>query len=115
MEPVRVYRLSGARFPLLPPPAPTPAEPRKPCTSKPSIAVLPFTNMSGDPEQEYFSDGITEDIITELSRLRSLFVIARNSSFQYRDKAVDVRRVGKELACTTSSRCSVRKLGERIP
>jgi len=69
-----------------------------PTDSKPSIAVLPFANLSGDPEQGYFSDGITEDIITDLSRFHALFVIARNSSFQYRDKAVDVKRVGRELA-----------------
>ena len=81
---------------------------------KPSIAVLPFTNMSGDPEQQYFSDGITEDIITELSRSRSLFVIARNSSFQYRDKAVDVRRVARELGVRYVVEGSVRKMGSRI-
>jgi len=62
-----------------------------PLPDKPSIAVLPFTNLSGDEEQEYFSDGITEDIITELSRFSELFVIARNSSFTYKGKAVDVR------------------------
>ena len=62
---------------------------------KPSIAVLPFANMSGDPDQEYFSDGIAEDIITELSRSRSLFVIARNSSFTYKGRAVDVQQVGQ--------------------
>ena len=61
---------------------------------KPSIAVLPFTNMSGDPEQEYFADGIVEDIITALSRMRWLFVIARNSSFTYKGRAVDVKQVG---------------------
>ena len=81
---------------------------------KPSIAVLPFTNMSGDPEQQYFSDGITEDIITELSRSRSLFVIARNSSFQYRDKAVDVRRIARELGVRYVVEGSVRKMGSRI-
>jgi adenylate cyclase len=64
---------------------------------KPSIAVLPFTNMSGDPSQEYFSDGITEDIITELSRFSELFVIARNSSFQFKGKSADIRQVGREL------------------
>ena len=65
-----------------------------PLPDKPSIAVLAFTNMSGDPEQEYFSDGIADDIITELSRSRSLFVIARNSSFTYKGHAVDVKQVG---------------------
>ena len=64
---------------------------------RPSIAVLPFTNMSGDPEQEYFADGISEDIITALSRVSRLSVIARNSSFTYKGKAVDVRQVGREL------------------
>ncbi|MBT3331345.1 MAG: adenylate cyclase, partial [Rhodospirillaceae bacterium] len=64
---------------------------------KPSIAVLPFDNMSGDPEQEYFSDGMTEDIITALSRLRWLFVIARNSTFTYKGRAVDIKQVGREL------------------
>jgi adenylate cyclase len=64
---------------------------------KPSIAVLPFINMSGDPEQEYFADGIVEDIITALSRFKALFVIARNSSFTYKGRAVDVKQVGREL------------------
>ncbi|BCH23932.1 adenylate/guanylate cyclase domain-containing protein [Mesorhizobium sp. L-8-3] len=81
---------------------------------KPSIAVLPFTNMSGEPEQQYFSDGITEDIITELSRFRSLFVIARNSSFQYRDKAIDVRRIARDLGVRYVVEGSVRKMGSRI-
>src|SRR6266567_9154261 len=65
---------------------------------KPSIAVLPFQNMSGDPEQEYFSDGITEDITTALSRFKLLFVIARNSSFTYKGKAIDIKQIGRELA-----------------
>jgi DNA-binding winged helix-turn-helix (wHTH) protein len=64
---------------------------------KPSIAILPFTNLSSDPEQEYFADGMVEDIITALSRFKSLFVIARNSSFTYRGRAVDVKQVGREL------------------
>jgi adenylate cyclase len=66
---------------------------------KPSIAVLPFANMSGDPEQDYFADGMVEEIITALSRIRLLFVIARNSSFAYKGQAVDVRQVGRELRC----------------
>src|SRR5262249_44549214 len=82
--------------------------------AKPAIAVLPFTNMSGDPEQQYYSDGITEDIITELSRFRSLFVIARNSTFQYRDKATDVRRIGRELGAQYVVEGSVRKAGDRL-
>src|SRR5262249_3647342 len=81
---------------------------------KPSIAVLPFTNMSGDPEQEYFSDGITEDIITELSRFRSLFVIARHSSFHYREKAVDIARIRRELGVQYVVEGSVRRSNDRI-
>ncbi|MFB3111958.1 MAG: adenylate/guanylate cyclase domain-containing protein [Gemmatimonadales bacterium] len=82
--------------------------------SKPSIVVLPFTNMSGDPEQEYFSDGITEDIITALSRFRSLFVIARNSSFTYKDRAVDVKQISAELDVRYLLEGSVRKAGTRV-
>jgi TolB-like protein len=78
------------------------------------VAVLPFTNLSGDLEQQYFSDGITEDLITELSRFRQLFVIARNSSFQYRGKDVDVRRVGRELGVQYVVEGSIRKAAERV-
>jgi TolB-like protein/class 3 adenylate cyclase len=81
---------------------------------KPSIAVLPFQNMSGDPEQDYFADGIVEDIITELSRFKSLFVIARNSSFTYKGKAVDIKRVGRELGVRYVLEGSVRKAGSRV-
>ncbi len=81
---------------------------------KPSIAVLPFTNMSGDPEQEYFSDGITEDIITELSRFHELFVIARNSSFTYKGKSVDVRTISKELGVRYVLEGSIRRAGSRV-
>jgi TolB-like protein len=81
---------------------------------KPSIAVLPFQNMSGDPEQEYFVDGLVEDIITALSRFKSLFVIARNSSFTYKGKAVDVRQVGSELGVRYLMEGSVRKAGSRL-
>jgi adenylate cyclase len=81
---------------------------------KPSIAVLPFTNMSGDPEQEYFSDGITEDIITALSRLPWFFVIARNSTFAYKGKAVDVRQLGRDLGVQYLLEGSVRKSGQRL-
>ena len=81
---------------------------------KPSIAVLPFTNMSGDPEQEYFSDGITEDIITALSRSPWLFVISRNSGFAYRGKAVDVKQVSQELGVRYILEGSVRKAGNRV-
>jgi adenylate cyclase len=83
-------------------------------SSRPSIAVLPFTNMSGDPEQEYFADGISEDIITGLSKLRWFFVIARNSSFIYKGKAVDVKRVARELGVRYVLEGSVRKGGNRV-
>jgi len=82
--------------------------------NKPSIAVLPFENMSGDPEQEYFSDGITEDVITELSRFSSLFVIARNSSFAYKGQSVDVRRVAQELGVRFVLEGSIRRAGKRV-
>jgi adenylate cyclase len=80
-----------------PPPSTSQPKPPLPLPDKPSIAVLPFTNMSGDPEQEYFADGVVEDIITALSQFKSLFVIARNSSFTYKGRSVDVKQVGREL------------------
>jgi len=80
---------------------------------KPSIAVLPFTNMSGDPEQEYFADGMVEDIITGLSRIKWLFVIARNSTFVYKGKAIDVKQVGRELGVRYVLEGSVRKAATR--
>jgi adenylate cyclase len=76
-----------------------------PLPDKPSIAVLPFHNMSGDPEQEYFADGMVEEIITALSRIRWLFVIARNSSFTYKDRAIGVKRVGRELGVRYGYHC----------
>src|SRR5207249_9538550 len=81
---------------------------------KPSIAVLPFENMSGDPEQEYFADGMVEDITTALSRARWLFVIARNSSFTYKGRAVDVKQVGRELGVRYVLEGSVRKSADRV-
>jgi len=81
---------------------------------KPSIAVLPFANMSGDPEQEYFADGMVEEIITALSRIRWLFVIARNSTFTYKGQAVDVKRVGREVGVRYVLEGSVRKGGNRV-
>jgi adenylate cyclase len=99
-----------------PPPAPTSenlsAGPALP--DKPSIAVLPFTNMSPDPDQQYFADGIVEDIITALSRFPRLFVIARNSTFTYRDRAVDVRQIGRELGVRYVLEGSVRRAGGRL-
>ena len=81
---------------------------------KPAVAVLPFENMSGDPEQVYFSDGITEDIITELSRFRDLMVIARNSSFSFRGKSTDVREIGRVLGAGYLVEGSVRRAGGRV-
>jgi TolB-like protein len=94
-----------------------PVQPPKPALAlpdKPSIAVLPFQNMSGDVEQEYFTDGMVEDIITGLSRTKSLFVISRNSSFTYQGKAVDIKRVGRELGVRYVLEGSVRKAGNRV-
>jgi adenylate cyclase len=82
--------------------------------NKPSIVVLPFTNMSGDPEQEYFSDGITEDIITELARFRSLFVIARHSSFTFKNHSSNVQAIGKNLGVQYIVEGSVRRSGDRV-
>jgi adenylate cyclase len=90
------------------------AESPPPLPDKPSIAVLPFENISGDPEQEYFADGMVEEIITALSRFKSLFVIARNSSFSYKDKAIDVKRVGRELGVRYVLEGSVRRAGSRL-
>ena len=105
-EPIRSYRVLS-----LPSVAPVPT---KLVADTPSIAVLPFTNMSGDPEQEYFSDGIAEDIITEISRFRSLLVIARHSSFVFKGKAVTVQQVGRELGVQYVLEGSVRRLGNRV-
>jgi len=91
-----------------------PARPSLPLPDKPSIAVLPFTNLSGDPEQDYFADGMVEDIITGLSRIKWIFVIARNSSFAYRGKAMDVKQVGRELGVRYVLEGSVRKSGDRV-
>jgi TolB-like protein len=107
-RPVRVYRVRDAA-------AKSPATPAAlPLPDKPSIAVLPFANMSGDPEQEYFADGMVEEIITALSRIRWLFVIARNSSFTYKGQAVDVKQVGRELGVRYVLEGSVRKAGTRV-
>ena len=85
-----------------------------PLPDKPSIAILPFTNMSGDPEQDYFADGMVEDIITALSHFKALFVIARNSSFTYKGRAVDVKQVGRELGVRYVLEGSVRKAANRV-
>jgi adenylate cyclase len=93
---------------------PRAAESARALSDKPSIAVLPFQNMSGDPDQEYFVDGIVEDIITGLSRMKWLFVTARNSSFTYKGRAVDVIKVGRELGVRYVLEGSLRKAGERV-
>ena len=94
--------------------AATPSEFALALPDKPSIAVLPFQNLNADPEQEYFADGIVEDIITALSRMRWLFVIARNSSFTYKGRAVDVKQVGRELGVRYVLEGSVRKAANRV-
>jgi adenylate cyclase len=94
--------------------APTTAPEPLPLPDKPSIAVLPSQNMSGDPEQEYFVDGLVEDIITALSRISWFFVIARNSSFVYKGRSVDVRQVGRDLGVRYVLEGSVRKAGNRL-
>jgi TolB-like protein/Tfp pilus assembly protein PilF len=111
-EPIRVYALSAAS-------RSTSAQIHRakealPLPNKPSIAVLPFENLSGDREQEYFADGIVEEIITALSRMRWLFVIARNSSFTYKGRTVDVKQVGRELGVRYVLEGSVRKAGSRV-
>jgi adenylate cyclase len=128
-RPVRVYRVRP-EGPLPSPPLPGldqgitgegsarsahvgAAEPL-PLPDKPSIAVLPFANMSGDPEQEYFADGMVEEIITALSRIRWLFVIARNSSFTYKGKVIDAKQVGRELGVRYVLEGSVRKGGNQV-
>jgi TolB-like protein/class 3 adenylate cyclase len=115
-RPIGVHRVSLAETePLaMVKPAATAAKADLSSVDRPSIAVLPFANMSGDPEQEYFADGISEDIITGLSKLRWFFVIARNSSFTYKGKAVDVKRVARELGVRYVLEGSVRKGGNRL-
>jgi adenylate cyclase len=107
-RPVRVYRVRDAAA------AKSPATPARPLPDKPSIAVLPFANISGDPEQEYFADGMVDEIITALSRIRWLFVIAQNSSFTYKGHAVDVKQVGRELGVRYLLEGSVHKGGDRV-
>jgi TolB-like protein len=112
--PGRGYRFMGL------PPAPSADQGKLdapqglPLPDRPSIAVLPFTNLSGDPEQEYFADGIVEDIITALSRMRWLFVIARNSSFTYKGRTVDVKQIGRELGVRYLLEGSVRRSASRV-
>ena len=108
-RPVRIYRVALGKQSDAEPAAPT-----LPLPDKPSIAVLPFHNMSGDPEQEYFTDGMVEDIITGLSRIKWLFVIARNSTFTYKNRAIDVKQVGRELGVRYVLEGSVRRMADRV-
>jgi TolB-like protein/class 3 adenylate cyclase len=115
-EPMQVWRVRLAgQIPSATQSPSVASEPQAlPLPDKPSIAVIPFQNMSGDPEQEYFADGIVEDIITGLSQTKSLFVIARNSSFTYKGKAVDIKQVGRELGVRYVLEGSVRRAGGRV-
>jgi adenylate cyclase len=114
-RPVRLYAVRSASF-STEAAAKSPAETEKPLPlpDRPSIAVVPFQNMSGDPEQEYFADGMVEEIITALSQFKWLFVIARNSSFTYKGKAVDIKQVGRELGVRYVLEGSVRKVSGKV-
>jgi adenylate cyclase len=112
-DPVRVYKVGLETEPTTPLiSAEQPAE--LPLPDKPSIAVLPFTNMSNDPEQEYFGDGLTDDIITDLSKISGLFVIARNSVFAYKGQTINIPEVGRALGLSHVLESSVRKAGYRV-
>src|SRR5215475_1890755 len=115
-EPMRAWRvrLGGQGTATAQPASPATQAPPLALPEKPSIAVLPFQNMSGDREQEYFADGMVEEIITALSRFKWLFVIARNSSFAYKGRAVDIKQVGRELGVRYVLEGSVRKAGARV-
>ena len=112
--PVRVWRWSPSQVETSGTVAPTHAGEPLPLPDKPSIAVLPFDNMSGDPEQEYFADGLVEDIITTLSKLSDMFVISRNSTFAYKGKATDIRKIAEDLGVGSVLEGSVRKSGDRV-
>jgi len=109
-QPVRLYSVAADHFSAPHPPT----RPALTLPDRPSIAVLPFTNLSSDPKEDYFSDGITDDIITELSRFSELFVIARNSSFQYKGKSPDIRQVGRELGVRYVLEGGIRRAGDRV-
>ena len=111
-RPIRVWKWHPGATPLAA--AKSNAAKPEPNGATASIAILPFTNMSGDPEQEYFSDGITEDIITDLSKIAGLTVIARNSSFTYKGRSVDIRTVGRELGVRSVLEGSIRRAGKRV-
>jgi adenylate cyclase len=109
-QPIKAYRIGSETSPAANPVSGS----SLPLPDKPSIAVLAFQNMSGDPEQEYFTDGMVEEIITALSRIKWLFVIARNSTFAYKGRAIDVTQVGRELGVRYVLEGSVRRAGQRI-
>jgi len=113
-RPIRIWKWHPSTAPAAAAPRADAAKPELPAVPSASIAILPFTNMSGDPEQEYFSDGISEDIITDLSKLSGLTVIARNSSFTYKGRSVDVRAVGRELGVRSVLEGSIRRAGNRV-
>ena len=112
-HPVRAFGVQPAASPPAQA-APAAGSPRERFSDKPSIIVLPFTNMSGAPEQEFFADGLTEDILTDLSRFRELFVISRNTSFKYKGQSIDVKKVARELGVRYVVEGSVRKSGNRV-
>jgi TolB-like protein len=116
-RPLRAYVMSAAAVASLPP-DPSPIEASKPAmvsnAPRLSIVVLPFANLSKDPEQEYFADGITEDLTTDLSRISGSFVIARNTAFTYKGKPVDAKQVGRELGVRYVLEGSVRRTGDRV-
>ena len=115
-RPVRVYALRPETVASLPAPsvAPGPSMSRSAVAPRLSIVVLPFDNLSNDPDQQYFADGITEDLTTDLSRIPDMFVISRNTAFTYRDKPVDTKRIGRELGVRYLLEGSVRRSGNRV-
>ena len=113
-RPIRVWKWHPSATPDVAKPNGNRADKPLPNVATASIAILPFTNMSGDPEQEYFSDGISEDIITDLSKIAGLTVIARNSSFTYKGRSVDIRAVGRELGVQSVLEGSIRRAGNRV-
>jgi TolB-like protein len=115
-EPMRVWRMriSGEPISASPQAASIGSFQSRPFPDKPSIAVLPFQNMSGDPEQEYFADGIAEDVLTTLSKIHELMVIARYSSFVFKGQTRDIREIGRILGARYVLEGSVRKVGNRV-
>ncbi|HXO72507.1 MAG TPA: adenylate/guanylate cyclase domain-containing protein, partial [Bradyrhizobium sp.] len=113
-EPMRVWRMRIGAEAVAAQSAPFEPRPSRPLRDKPSIAVLPFQNMSGDPEQEYFADGIAEDVLTTLSKIPELMVIARNSSFVFKGQAKDIREIGRILGVRYVLEGSVRRIGNRV-